>query len=137
MTQFAGSGTTAQAVLALNECDNGYRQFVLVECEDYADKLTAERIRRVIKGYAFSGKHREELLREKITWTKVRRASETLQQVDFIEATESKRFDTIKKSIKDGELIVVGEKSVSESAKASAVNLHSARLGNQSILIEC
>lgn len=47
---FAGSGVTAQAVLAMNKKDGGNRKFVLVECEDYADSLTAERVRRVIKG---------------------------------------------------------------------------------------
>jgi len=46
----AGSGTTAHAVLALNKEDGGNRRFILVECEDYADKITAERVRRVIKG---------------------------------------------------------------------------------------
>ncbi len=46
----AGSGTTAHAVLALNNDDGGNRRFILVECEDYADKITAERVRRVIKG---------------------------------------------------------------------------------------
>jgi len=50
LDSFAGSGTTAHAVLALNKEDGGNRRFVLVECEDYADKITAERIRRVIKG---------------------------------------------------------------------------------------
>jgi len=45
-----GSGTTAQAVLALNKEDGGNRRFLLIECEDYADKITAERVRRVIKG---------------------------------------------------------------------------------------
>ena len=47
---FAGSGTTAQAVLALNAEDGGNRKFILVEQEDYADSITAERVRRVIKG---------------------------------------------------------------------------------------
>ncbi len=46
----AGSGTTAHASLALNEEDGGNRRFILIECEDYADKITAERVRRVIKG---------------------------------------------------------------------------------------
>jgi len=50
LDSFAGSGTTAHAVLALNKEDAGNRRFILVECEDYADKLTAERVRRVIKG---------------------------------------------------------------------------------------
>ena len=50
LDSFAGSGTTAHAVLALNQEDGGNRRFVLVECEDYADSITAERVRRVIKG---------------------------------------------------------------------------------------
>ncbi len=51
LDSFAGSGTTAHAVLDLNKSDNGgNRQFILVECEDYADEITAERVRRVIKG---------------------------------------------------------------------------------------
>jgi adenine-specific DNA-methyltransferase len=50
LDSFAGSGTTAHAVLAQSAEDGGNRKFVLVECEDYADKVTAERVRRVIKG---------------------------------------------------------------------------------------
>jgi adenine-specific DNA-methyltransferase len=50
MDSFAGSGTTAHAVLALNKQDGGNRRFVLIEFEDYADSITAERIRRVAKG---------------------------------------------------------------------------------------
>ncbi len=50
LDSFAGSGTTAHAVLDLNKEDGGNRKFVLVEMEDYADKITAERVRRVIKG---------------------------------------------------------------------------------------
>ncbi len=50
LDSFAGSGTTAHAVLALNKADGGDRKFILVECEDYADNITAERVRRVIKG---------------------------------------------------------------------------------------
>lgn len=50
LDSFAGSGTTAHAVMALNKEDGGNRKFILVECEDYADTITAERVRRVIKG---------------------------------------------------------------------------------------
>jgi adenine-specific DNA-methyltransferase len=50
LDSFAGSGTTAHAVLALNKEDGGNRRFILVEQEDYADNITAERARRVIKG---------------------------------------------------------------------------------------
>ncbi len=50
LDSFAGSGTTAHAVLALNSDDGGNRKFILVECEDYAETITAERVRRVISG---------------------------------------------------------------------------------------
>ncbi len=50
LDSFAGSGTTAHAVLDLNKKDGGNRKFILVECEGYANDITAERVRRVIKG---------------------------------------------------------------------------------------
>lgn len=59
LDSFAGSGTTAQAVMSLNKRDGGMRRFVLVETESYADQVTAERIRRVSAGIGSS--RREEL----------------------------------------------------------------------------
>jgi adenine-specific DNA-methyltransferase len=50
LDSFAGSGTTAHAVLELNKEDGGNRKFILIEQENYADTITAERVRRVIKG---------------------------------------------------------------------------------------
>lgn len=54
LDSFAGSGTTAHAVLALNQADGGSRKFILLEAEDYANKLTAERVRLAAKGVAES-----------------------------------------------------------------------------------
>ena len=51
LDSFAGSGTTAHAVLNMNKADGGHRKFILVEMMDYADSVTAERVKRVIKGY--------------------------------------------------------------------------------------
>ena len=51
LDSFAGSGTTAHAVLNMNKIDGGHRKFILVELGDYADSITAERVKRVIKGY--------------------------------------------------------------------------------------
>ncbi|MBR1472489.1 MAG: site-specific DNA-methyltransferase [Lachnospiraceae bacterium] len=51
LDSFAGSGTTAHAVLNMNKADGGSRKFILIEMEDYADSITAERVRRVIDGY--------------------------------------------------------------------------------------
>lgn len=64
LDSFAGSGTTAHAVLALNKEDGGKRRFVLIQIEEetptgsparsagfqYVHEITTERVRRVIKG---------------------------------------------------------------------------------------
>ena len=50
LDSFAGSGTTAHAVLNLNHRDGGHRKFILVELSDYAEDITAERVRRVSAG---------------------------------------------------------------------------------------
>jgi adenine-specific DNA-methyltransferase len=51
LDSYAGSGTTAQAVLNINKQDGGSRKFILVEMEDYAETITSERVKRVIQGY--------------------------------------------------------------------------------------
>jgi len=57
---FGGTGTTAHAALALNK-SSGRRRFILIEGEEFADGLTAERIRRIIKGVP---KAKDEALRK-------------------------------------------------------------------------
>ena len=56
LDSFAGSGTTAHAVLNMNKQDGGHRKFILVEMGDYAESITAERMRRVINGYGEGNK---------------------------------------------------------------------------------
>ncbi|MCX6759441.1 MAG: site-specific DNA-methyltransferase [Candidatus Nealsonbacteria bacterium] len=65
LDSFAGSGTTGHAVLDFNKEDGGNRKFILVELEkNIAKKITAERIKRVIRGY-FYKKNRGEKIRVK------------------------------------------------------------------------
>ncbi len=47
LDSFAGSGTTAHAVINLNKADGGSRRFILIEMMHYAEDITAERVRRV------------------------------------------------------------------------------------------
>ncbi len=51
LDSYAGSGTTAHAVLNLNKKDGGNRKFILIEMEEYAETITAERVKRVMNGY--------------------------------------------------------------------------------------
>ena len=128
LDSFAGSGTTAHAVLKANAKDNGTRKFILVEGEPYADTLTAERVRRAIKGYAWVGTQRETLLEEKINFTQFKKADQWLARVEAVKAkegfaegdladrgtTKKKRFDKINVDMKDGMLRVEGEKKISQ-----------------------
>ena len=114
LDSFAGTGTTAHAVLAANKHDGGNRRFILVEMEDYADRLTAERVRRVSQGYSFTGKQKTELLRQKITWATVRRFDKMLDEVQKTENLHGHEYDVVRKEVKDGELIVTGESTVTE-----------------------
>lgn len=52
LDSFAGSGTTAHAVLKLNQQDGGNRKFILIEQENYIYSITTERIKKVSQGYS-------------------------------------------------------------------------------------
>ena len=115
MDSFSGSGSTAHAVLKQNARDGGTRKFVLIEMkEDVAVEVTVKRVSKVIAGYPYTGTSREELLREKITFTSIKNAEEILERVSVIEETEKDRFTRIKKEVKDGELVVTGELDIEE-----------------------
>lgn len=130
LDSFAGSGTTAHAVLRANAKDGGTRRFILVEGEDYADTLTAERVRRAIHGYAWNGTQRETLLEEKITLTQLKKADQLLAQVKAIKVREglaqgdladrgqekTPRFDSIETKVDDGVLRVEGVRKITEHA---------------------
>ena len=117
LDSFAGSATTGHAVLEANKRDGGNRRFILVEMENYVDKLTAERMRRVIKGYDYSGTQKTELLRESLTYTKLKNADKLTGQVEAIENLHGHEYDKISKTVKDGELIVTGETKVESRAQ--------------------
>jgi len=117
LDSFAGSGTTAQAVLELNQEEQARRNFILVEMENYADHTTAERVRRVIRGYNYIGTQKTELLRKKITWTKIQSSRNLISQVETIESEHSCKYDRIIKKVDAGELVVTGELKIKSQSE--------------------
>lgn len=116
LDSFAGSGTTAHAVLAQNRKDGGGRRFVLVETEEYADRLTAERVRRVMNGYSYTGTVREELLRERLTFSELRRVPALLESIDALRRTREADFDRIRRDVDGSDVVVTGERSIEARA---------------------
>ena len=117
LDSFAGSGTTGHAVIAQNQKDGGARRFILVETEDYADRLTAERVRRVMNGYPYTGTAREELMRERLTFSELSRVPALLETVDAIRRTREADFDRIRRDVDGSDVVVTGERAVETQAE--------------------
>lgn len=111
LDSFGGSGTTAQAVLNLNKEDKGDRKFILIEMMDYAESITAERVRRVISGYPFKGKKEEEIYSKKLTAKNILNAKEYLEEAEAISKEKACEYTRISKpKIADDCLKVIGTK---------------------------
>lgn len=80
LDSFAGSGTTAQAVLNLNKRDHGDRRFILVELGDYADGVTAERARRTINGFKETRFEEHVLFEQKLTLSALKKGQDVLAE---------------------------------------------------------
>lgn len=106
LDSFAGSGTTAHAVLKANASDGGNRRFILVELMDYADTITAERVKRVISGYRAT--EERILFDEEITMQTLADGPDILVNAKEIAKEAKGHYSKVSKpKIEDGHLRVV------------------------------
>ncbi len=130
LDSFAGSGTTAHAVLNINKQDEGNRKFILVELGDYANSTTAERVKRVITGY--SKDEEFVLFDEEITAKNLSKGAEILDKAKETakEAKDSGKFTSVKQpKIEDGHLRVVAIKKAKEQEPGISGNFNYYELG--------
>jgi adenine-specific DNA-methyltransferase len=113
LDSFAGSGTTGHAVLQMNEEDRGNRRFILVELEQHiARTITAERLRRAIEGYEFTGTERTPLFEEKLTVTAFKKSAEILKQMDAVREEHGDEYDGFERRIRDGKIVLYGKTKI-------------------------
>ena len=106
LDSFAGSGTTAHAVLNMNKADGGNRKFILIEMMDYADSITAERVKRVIDGYTQD--QEVVLFDEEITASNLERGAEMLEEAKAVAKDAKGKYSSVKKPVmEDNHLKVV------------------------------
>ena len=106
LDSFAGSGTTAHAVLNMNKADGGHRKFILVEMMDYADSITAERVKRVISGY--KADKETVLYDEEITIKNLAQGAAMLEEAKTIAKEAKGKYSSVKSpKIEEGHLRVV------------------------------
>lgn len=111
LDSFAGSGTTAHAVLSLNNEDGGNRNFILIEMEDYALNITAKRVKKVAVGYEFRGKKKETLKSYSINVTNLKKADKILKEFEIVKSDKS--YSKVSIESINGNISIVAEKRVS------------------------
>ena len=113
LDSFAGTGTTAQAVLQQNASDGGSRRFILTEMEpSIAQPVTHQRIQRVIDGYAYKGTERTELLREKLTVTNFKKSDKIVAQMDTLKKEHTAEFDGFETKIANDHITFSGKRKI-------------------------
>ena len=128
LDSFAGSGTTAHAVLNMNKADGGHRKFILVEMMDYVDTITAERAKRVISGYTAD---REEVLYdEEITVKNLSKGAEMLKEAKEIVAAAKGKYSSVKNpKIENDHLIVTAVTKAADQISGTGGNFSFYELG--------
>lgn len=97
LDSFAGSGTTAHAVLLANQKKHSHRKFILVELMDYADTTTAYRVKKAITGYKATMKHEEEIYNKKLTIKNLTKAETFLKEAETVIEKEQGNYAEISK----------------------------------------
>ena len=109
---FAGSGTTAEAVMELNKQDEGIRQCILVTnnenniCADFC----YPRIQNVIQGYEYEGNEKNLLFEEELTINKLENAQEIYDIYQNLRRENKQLFDNVKGELKNNVLRLWGLK---------------------------
>ena len=97
LDSFAGSGTTAHAVLLANQKKHSHKKFILVELMDYADTTTAYRVKKAITGYKATMKHEEEIYNKKLTIKNLTKAETFLKEAEAVIEKEQGNYAEISK----------------------------------------
>ena len=132
LDSFAGSGTTAHAVLDLNRADGGNRHFILVELGDYANEVTAERVKRVVKGYEAKKPVKNLLYDAKISTALFKKGEKVFAEARAIaDEAKTKYEKVVGPSVKDGQLQVVGQTSSKSEVPGLGGDFSFYELGSQ------
>ena len=83
----------------------------MVELEDYAEEITATRIKKASAGYEFTGKKKETVKAYSINVTNLKKSDKILQELEELKNDES--FSKVAIESINGEIAITAEKQVS------------------------
>lgn len=108
LDSFAGTATTAHAVLNLNMEDNGARKFIIIEMEDYCEDITAKRVKKAITGYTYLGATKEVLYSKKLSLQNIKKGAEIFNEIENLKSNNVRLYDELKVVIEDGNVNLYG-----------------------------
>lgn len=129
LDSFAGSGTTAHSVLKANHKDGGTRRFILVETEDYAENLTAERVKRVIIGYEKNKKMETVLKDENLTVQSLQNGTLLYADAYLTQQQMMDKYDKVNIKLVNNHLQVIGITKAREEIKGTGGDFSYYELG--------
>ena len=105
----AGSGTTGHALLEMNADDGGSRTFIL--CTNNENHICSDvcypRLKKVMRGYKFSGKNRKKLLEKKLSYTSIS-TGKIYQEIEDMKRNNMNEYDAFEVSIKNETIRLLG-----------------------------
>lgn len=107
---FAGSGTTAQAVLEFNEAHKMNHQCILCTNNEnnIASAICYPRIKRVIEGYEYDGDIETVIYEEKLTLSKLSRFQQIYEEYQNVRELNQRKYDGFRVQFRDNSLLLYG-----------------------------
>ncbi|WP_288269953.1 site-specific DNA-methyltransferase [uncultured Dialister sp.] len=129
LDSFAGSATTAHAVLEINKEENSNRHFILIEMMDYSDKITAERTKRAINGYKCSKNSKHILFDKKLGVNLLKNGKDLYEEAKSIKEKSLKEYSKVNIKLINNHLQVIGITKAKEEIKGTGGNFSYYELG--------
>jgi len=122
---FAGSGTTGQAVLELNQQDKGTRKFILCTNNEnkIAEEITHLRIKNVIKGYKFTGTEKIIIFEKKLNEKMLGNIDPIIEDLGNIKEKNKEKYDKLEVKIEENNLRLYGIKNFNGKKEGLGGNL--------------
>ncbi|MFH5963603.1 DNA methyltransferase, partial [Clostridium perfringens] len=122
---FAGSGTTAQAVMQLNSDDGGNRHFILCTNNenDICENVTYKRIKNVCDGYIAEKNISKTIKEKKLTLENLKVFDKIIHEFEVLKQKKDTQYNNLKIESKDGYIRLIGTLNKKEKVAPLPINL--------------